>query len=157
MKKKFFPQLLGRPPGRSTGGLGSSGRPVGLEKLVDSMTCKLSPTTKIDLAPLFWRVQLRSSKACPGKSKNFSENHKNFQGNPGSEPKTLVFPAQNWPVRENGRILQRTHCVGPNAMWSKKCHSQAKHSSPRLMEAHGCLQRAPSGPHRLIATRGCHM
>ena len=62
-KIKYFPN----PPGRGLGGSGGpvwgSGRPVGLEKLVDSMTCKLTPTTKIDLAPVFWEVRLvRNSK-----------------------------------------------------------------------------------------------
>ena len=31
-------------------------------------------------------------------------------------------------------ILQRTHYVGPNAMWSKKCHSRAQLWFPRPMD-----------------------
>ena len=52
-KKLYFFKPPWGGPGGSSGGLWGSGKAVGLEKLVDSMTCKLPPTTKIHLAPLF--------------------------------------------------------------------------------------------------------
>ena len=66
------------PPGRVLGGLlglwEAPGNPVGLEKLIDSMTSKLPPTTKFDLAPKFWRVRLRISRTCPRRSKKSAKN-----------------------------------------------------------------------------------
>ena len=52
-------EIISKTPGGllggSPGGLWGLWRPVGLEKLVDSMTCKLTPTTKIDLEPVLLR------------------------------------------------------------------------------------------------------
>ena len=57
VKKKiqyFFKPFWGGPGG-SPGVLGRSWGAVGLETLIDSMTCKLSPATKIDLEPVWLR------------------------------------------------------------------------------------------------------
>ena len=38
--------------------------PVGLERPIDSMTCKLTPATKIDLTPIFVEPRTKSSPMC---------------------------------------------------------------------------------------------
>ena len=52
-------QIISKPswgsPGRSPGVLGGSWGPVLLEKLVDSMTCKLPPTTRLSFSPVLRR------------------------------------------------------------------------------------------------------
>ena len=55
-KLKTFKKLLGRVSGGSPGVCLGLWGAVGLEKLVDSMTCKLFPATKIDLDPGFSRL-----------------------------------------------------------------------------------------------------
>ena len=78
----FFPKLLGRPPGgsggsgRSPGALGGSEKLVLLGKLVDSMTSKLPPTTKLSFSPVLGRPGPGHGQEIPGKSNNFQENHR---------------------------------------------------------------------------------
>ena len=69
-------EFFSKPPGRPLWGSGGvswgSGGPVGLEKLVDSLTRRISPTTKFGFGP----VSLRSG---PGMAKKSQGNHENFK------------------------------------------------------------------------------
>ena len=59
--------------------------------------------------------------------------HVQEMGRPPSPPSPKnAIPKPNW-VPRGPKIWQRTHYVGPNAMWSKKCHSQAQLGFPRPM------------------------
>ena len=63
----FFEKNILKPPGEGPGGspgvLGRSEKPVGLEKLVDSMTSKLTPTTKLSFSPVLRRLGLGQPRA----------------------------------------------------------------------------------------------
>ena len=120
----FFKPSWGGPGG-SPGGLGGSGNPVGLEKLVDSMTCKLSPTTKIHLAPNFWRVQLRISK-------NFLKNPRISQKIPRISKEILVLSPK---MAEKPKEM---------LSFSPKC-SFFQHKSARQGFYGPVWQRPPSG------------
>ena len=54
----YFFQTPPGGSGGSPGGLWGLWRPVGLEKLVDSLTWRISPSPKIDLRPAFLEPQL---------------------------------------------------------------------------------------------------
>ena len=125
------------------------------------MTCKLSPTTKIDLQPVFWRVHLRISK-------NFQGNLKTSQKIPRISKEILVFSRkcsffQHKSARQ-GNMDIPFHVPktgnGPTTWVPMPCAPKMPFPSPtgfsEAMEAPCSLQRAPSGPHRLMASRGCH-
>ena len=114
-------QFIFKPPGEvswgSPGGLGSSWGAVGLEKLVDSMTCKLFPATKIHLAPLLGR-----SGMVPNSKKNTFSHvsmavFKNWPSEVKKSQKTkdndrfyfkkLVFGVQKWTNPRDGHAWSR--------------------------------------------------
>ena len=107
--------------GGGFGGSGGSGNPVGLERLVDSMTSKLPPTTKIVFRPVLFgsgsaRLVRRSKKV------------QKTEDNARFDSKNAVFP------RKNGRF---TH-----PSWPAKARG-----TPSQVEGSRCLlaQRPPSG------------
>ena len=147
---EFYPKPPGRPPGGSPGLLWGSGRPVGLEKLVDSMTCKLSPTTKFDLAPSFPEVQRMFSHVSLAVFSRFavrrSKKVQKTGDNARFATKNAVFP------RKNGRFTHPSWTMdGPRytqaspSECQKNRHSQAKLALPRPRNLATDPQVGPTG------------
>ena len=74
-KKRIILNLLEGGLGGSPGGLGRSGKPVGLEKLVGSRTMGVFPLRPESTSDLFVPGSIFE---CPRKPKEFQENPNNF-------------------------------------------------------------------------------
>ena len=86
-KNIIFRTLLGWSGG-GPGGLGRSGEPVGLEKLVDSMTWRISPSPRFGFRPVFFGS---GSARLVRRSKNAQKTEDNAR----FDSKNAVFCAKN--------------------------------------------------------------
>ena len=126
----MFPKLLGRPAGRSPGVLGTSWGPVGLGKLVDSMTSKLPPATRLSFGPVLRRSG--SARLVPR-----SKNAQKTEDNARFDSKNAVFWAEmDDSLTQVGRPWLEVH--PGKSEECQKCHSQAQlgSKSPRSLATH---------------------
>ena len=86
--------------------------PVGLEKPIDSMTWRISPTTKFSSAPSFPRVRL-------GPARPRSKNPQKTEGNGGFQSKMACLGI-NWPVRDFQSYTGPSWPAKPSVHESKK-------------------------------------
>ena len=101
----FFKKLFPNPPGglvwgsgRPPGGLGRSGKAVLLGKLVDSMTWRISPTTKFGFRPVLFGSG--SARLVPR-----SKNAQKTEDNARLDSKNAVFGAKMDDSRDGQRYF----------------------------------------------------
>ena len=148
-KKSKKIQIISKPswgsPGRSPGVLGGSWGPVLLEKLVDSMTCKLPPTTRLSFSPVLRR---------PGPARLVRRSKK------VQTPRIMLVSTPRRPFFGQKRTIHSPKLAGHGWRYSQaspsecqKCHSQAQLASPRFKNLATDPQVGPTG---LWQTRQCH-
>ena len=134
----MFPKLLGRPAGRSPGVLGTSWGPVGLGKLVDSMTSKLPPATRLSFGPVLRRSG--SARLVPR-----SKNAQKTEDNARFDSKNGRFLAKNGRFTHPSWTMDGPRYTQASPRSAKKCHSQAKLALPRPRNLATDPQVGPTG------------